>query len=78
MSSMSFSTGKQFVRPPQRGIFPLDHDSECRSGMEVRVVEDVDVNVNANVNVTVDVDVIVMNQSTPCWCSVVVCSPPHL
>jgi hypothetical protein len=37
MSSMSFSTGKQFVRPPQRGIFPLDHDSECRSGMEVRV-----------------------------------------
>jgi hypothetical protein len=35
MSSMSFSTSKQYVRPPQRGIFPLDHDSECRAKMEV-------------------------------------------
>mmetsp|Transcript_20923 Transcript_20923/g.45553 ORF Transcript_20923/g.45553 Transcript_20923/m.45553 type:complete len:128 (-) Transcript_20923:1614-1997(-) len=30
MSSMNFSTSKQYVRPPQRGIFPLDHDSECK------------------------------------------------
>ena len=37
-SSMSanFSTSKQYVRPPQRGIFPLDHDADCRSNMEVR------------------------------------------
>jgi cytochrome c oxidase assembly protein subunit 19 len=32
---MNFSTSKQFVRPPQRGIFPLDHDAECRPKMEV-------------------------------------------
>eukprot|EP00980_Cylindrotheca_fusiformis_P010128 scaffold2253_cov119-Cylindrotheca_fusiformis.AAC.3 len=34
MSSMNFSTSKQFVRPPQRGIFPLDHDADCRPYME--------------------------------------------
>ena len=38
MSSMNFSTSKQFVKPPQRGIFPLDHDSDCRIYMEVSVV----------------------------------------
>jgi cytochrome c oxidase assembly protein subunit 19 len=32
---MNFSSSKQFVKPPQRGIFPLDHDSECRPQMEV-------------------------------------------
>mmetsp|Transcript_3555 Transcript_3555/g.5287 ORF Transcript_3555/g.5287 Transcript_3555/m.5287 type:complete len:113 (+) Transcript_3555:45-383(+) len=32
--SNNFSSQKQFVKPPQRGIFPLDHDSECRSNME--------------------------------------------
>jgi hypothetical protein len=32
---MNFSTSKQYVRPPQRGIFPLDHDAECRPFMEV-------------------------------------------
>ena len=32
---MNFSTAKQYVRPPQRGIFPLDHDGECRKFMEV-------------------------------------------
>lgn len=31
---MSFSTSKQYVRPPQRGIFPLDHDAECKKFME--------------------------------------------
>jgi hypothetical protein len=36
MSSMNFSTSKQFVRPPQRGIFPLDHDADCRVNMQVR------------------------------------------
>lgn len=30
---MSFSGGKQFVKPPQRGVFPLDHDSECKQPM---------------------------------------------
>mmetsp|Transcript_29107 Transcript_29107/g.81894 ORF Transcript_29107/g.81894 Transcript_29107/m.81894 type:complete len:138 (+) Transcript_29107:159-572(+) len=34
MSSMNFSTSKQFVRPPQRGIFPLDHDAECQIKMK--------------------------------------------
>mmetsp|Transcript_14881 Transcript_14881/g.18149 ORF Transcript_14881/g.18149 Transcript_14881/m.18149 type:complete len:114 (+) Transcript_14881:77-418(+) len=33
--SMNFSASKQFVRPPQRGIFPLDHDSECKVQMKV-------------------------------------------
>ena len=31
---MNFSTKKQVVKPPQRGIFPLDHDSECKDTME--------------------------------------------
>lgn len=35
MSAMNFSSAKQFVRPPERGVFPLDHDSECRPFMEV-------------------------------------------
>ena len=30
----NFSAGKQVVRPPQRGIFPLDHDAECRESMK--------------------------------------------
>lgn len=35
MSSISMgSNGKQVVRPPQRGIFPLDHEASCRSYME--------------------------------------------
>mmetsp|Transcript_24979 Transcript_24979/g.58618 ORF Transcript_24979/g.58618 Transcript_24979/m.58618 type:complete len:125 (-) Transcript_24979:1470-1844(-) len=34
MSSMNFSTSKQYVRPPQRGIFPLDHDAECKTFIE--------------------------------------------
>lgn len=34
MSSMNFSTSKQYVRPPQRGIFPLDHDAECNPFIE--------------------------------------------
>lgn len=38
MSSMSFSAGKQFVKPPQRGIFPLDHDAECKTAMQVSVM----------------------------------------
>jgi hypothetical protein len=34
MSSRSMGAGKQVVRPPQRGIFPLDHGAECRASME--------------------------------------------
>uniref|UniRef100_A0A6U0LMW1 CHCH domain-containing protein n=1 Tax=Minutocellus polymorphus TaxID=265543 RepID=A0A6U0LMW1_9STRA len=34
MASMNFSSGKQFVKPPQRGIFPLDHDAECKPKMQ--------------------------------------------
>mmetsp|Transcript_13149 Transcript_13149/g.16608 ORF Transcript_13149/g.16608 Transcript_13149/m.16608 type:complete len:112 (-) Transcript_13149:335-670(-) len=30
---MNFSAQKQVVKPPQRGIFPLDHDGECRDAM---------------------------------------------
>jgi cytochrome c oxidase assembly protein subunit 19 len=30
----NFSAQKQVIKPPQRGIFPLDHDSECRPSME--------------------------------------------
>jgi len=32
---MNFSASKQFVRPPQRGIFPLDHDDECKPQMKI-------------------------------------------
>ena len=35
-SNMNFSGSKQTIKPPQRGIFPLDHDSECKPYMEVR------------------------------------------
>mmetsp|Transcript_29709 Transcript_29709/g.44059 ORF Transcript_29709/g.44059 Transcript_29709/m.44059 type:complete len:113 (+) Transcript_29709:232-570(+) len=31
---MNFSSQRQVVKPPQRGIFPLDHDAECRPVME--------------------------------------------
>ena len=31
---MNFSAQKQFVRPPQRGIFPLDHYAECKPFMK--------------------------------------------
>ena len=34
MSISNFSTSKQFVKPPQRGIFPLDHEAECKERME--------------------------------------------
>ena len=35
MSSMSMSSGKQsVVRPPQRGIFPLDHYGDCQAPMQ--------------------------------------------
>jgi hypothetical protein len=37
MASMNFSSSKQFVRPPQRGIFPLDHDAECKPYMKVQL-----------------------------------------
>lgn len=33
--SMNFSSSKQFVNPPLRGIFPLDHDAECKKYMKV-------------------------------------------
>ena len=35
MASMNFSSAKQFVRPPQRGIFPLDHFAECKPEKEI-------------------------------------------
>ena len=34
MSSMNFSSSKQYVRPPQRGVFQLDHDAECKPFIE--------------------------------------------
>lgn len=44
MSSMNFSTAKQTIKPPQRGIFPLDHDSECKPYKEkyLSCLKDVD------------------------------------
>ncbi|KAL3767967.1 hypothetical protein ACHAWU_005425 [Discostella pseudostelligera] len=33
---MNFSGSKQTIKPPQRGIFPLDHESECKPYMEVK------------------------------------------
>jgi len=33
MSATSMGSGKQVVKPPQRGIFPLDHMAECRDPM---------------------------------------------
>jgi cytochrome c oxidase assembly protein subunit 19 len=35
MSSQSMGSGRQVVRAPQRGIFPLDHGAECKEPMEV-------------------------------------------
>ena len=36
MSASSMGGGsKQVVRPPQRGIFPLDHFAECKRSMEL-------------------------------------------
>ena len=32
---MNFSSSKQNIKPPQRGIFPLDHESECKPYMTV-------------------------------------------
>ena len=29
--------GSQVVRPPQRGIFPLDHGAECREPMQLYI-----------------------------------------
>jgi cytochrome c oxidase assembly protein subunit 19 len=37
MSFTSMGSSKQVVRPPQRGIFPLDHFRECQEPMEVYV-----------------------------------------
>jgi cytochrome c oxidase assembly protein subunit 19 len=34
MSSISMGSAKQVVRPPQRGIFPLDHYRECKGPMD--------------------------------------------
>ena len=31
----AFGSGRVQVKPPQRGIFPLDHDKECRPSMTV-------------------------------------------
>ena len=34
-NKMNFSSQqKQLVKPPQRGIFPLDHDAECKLKMQ--------------------------------------------
>jgi hypothetical protein len=32
---MSMGTSKQVVRPPQRGIFPLDHGGQCSEPMQL-------------------------------------------
>jgi len=35
MSAISMGASKQVIRPPQRGIFPLDHGAECKEPMEL-------------------------------------------
>mmetsp|Transcript_9837 Transcript_9837/g.12986 ORF Transcript_9837/g.12986 Transcript_9837/m.12986 type:complete len:123 (-) Transcript_9837:235-603(-) len=34
MSSRSMGASQQVVKPPQRGIFPLDHFADCKQSME--------------------------------------------
>lgn len=34
MSAISMGAGRQTIKPPQRGIFPLDHDRTCKEPME--------------------------------------------
>lgn len=34
MSATSMGSTKQVVRPPQRGIFPLDHMAQCKTQMQ--------------------------------------------
>ena len=32
----AFGGSRISVKPPERGIFPLDHDGECKQNMKVR------------------------------------------
>lgn len=34
-SSMGGGVNKQVIRPPQRGIFPLDHFADCKAPMDL-------------------------------------------
>lgn len=34
----AFGGSRVQARPPERGIFPLDHEGECRQAMKVRIV----------------------------------------
>ena len=34
----AFGANRINVKPPERGIFPLDHDSECKSFMKVTLL----------------------------------------
>ena len=34
--STPFGGTRVQVKPPERGVFPLDHDGECRAKMDVR------------------------------------------
>ena len=31
----AFGGRRILVRPPERGVFPLDHDGECKTDMKV-------------------------------------------
>jgi hypothetical protein len=34
-SAMAFGAGRQQLKPPERGVFALDHDGECKDSMQV-------------------------------------------
>jgi hypothetical protein len=33
--NMVFGSGRQVLKPPERGVFALDHDGECKDSMKV-------------------------------------------
>lgn len=34
----AFGASRIQTRPPERGVFPLDHDGECKDHMKVRLI----------------------------------------
>ena len=37
----AFGGGRNNVKPPERGVFPLDHDQECKPMMKVFLMQSV-------------------------------------
>lgn len=34
----AFGSNRVTVKPPERGVFPLDHDGECKEKMNVKFI----------------------------------------